>query len=773
MNNDIKLLLSEDLSPNKISLLLLIEVAIGDIENDAQMAILATIVNHLHVDTETINQDLVVIPCITDLLSTLDLDVNGIFVEKFLEKVWSVDSIEALDTAVTNVYSLLQPLSLIYHTENRVSASGLVGQFIEKIYTCFKILKFDELLLLYDSYINYIKPSQKLLGHRKLVDVSQSPHKLSQSKTVSSGNSANSDEELFKTLNSQLASNLSTSPVNEKVLPVAKHDLQAVLNNQIHLLESYGTPTPQLLNQIMDLMTSPNSNICSIKNSNFNKLPQYHYIRYLECLQQLNYNGAFKTLHQYFDYLVASNSKHFYHFALISLATLHEFFGEDEKAIDSIEEAISVARENKDNEALTYILSWLFNFMKNKPQLWNRQSFYNNNNESQLLDILIKKSQLVSLNLCSMSYNFETLQIINDGGPMSAYLESLLKSTFISIDDNSTSFIKAAEMSSTIWSRIGNQHLSRIYNEVAIQSTKKKTDTIFIEIRDSFLQFVTGDPEGAHKRLEKLKHQVSNGDISLFNSIQVRSVIMSIKLCLIKGRFKMGKELISTLLCNDIKEIELKNELVLLHIEIEMALENYSHALQMISKELSQNPNSYLAIKLNLLKCKIFNISGNNAKGLTLLLQQIQKGTELGFRLIVSEGILIMVSMLNRLGYYEDAIQILVESIPTIISTGNEQLVSQGYYEIAMNYFKQYEKQPENMLVAKILKYLNLSIVGFKKCVNLIELTKCFELEQQVANLQGDKELIQHTEQSLQSLKSQSQEESIYGYSLGDSRLKV
>ena len=44
--------------------------------------------------------------------------------------------------------------------------------------------------------------------------------------------------------------------------------------------------------------------------------------------------------------------------------------------MDAIEEAISVARENKDNSTLTYILSWLFNFMKNKPELWKIDKYF-------------------------------------------------------------------------------------------------------------------------------------------------------------------------------------------------------------------------------------------------------------------------------------------------------------------------------------------------------------------------------------------------------------
>lgn len=71
---------------------------------------------------------------------------------------------------------------------------------------------------------------------------------------------------------------------------------------------------------------------------------------------------------------------------------MHQYFGEDQKAIDSIEEAVSVARENKDNATLTYILSWFYNFMHHKPHLWAQQSLFSKNSGNHLLDFIIKKA---------------------------------------------------------------------------------------------------------------------------------------------------------------------------------------------------------------------------------------------------------------------------------------------------------------------------------------------------------------------------------------------
>lgn len=767
--NDVRLLLSEDLSPHKVGLLMLIAIGASNrMSDDILLPILTILVRYLENDILNYNseEEIVVIPTAIDLVNSLDDAIaatkGGVenFTEEeqelkrlFLNKLWEIDSLEKLDVAITKVYKLLEPTTSVYFTEGvkKISKRSLLGEFINKMYTAFKVLKFDEVILLYDAFVSYRVPSSSL------VDIDPQPKESSH------------DEALFASLNKQIDDNFGIEKARN-IIPVPKHDLETLLNNQIRLLESYGTPTPPMLKKIMRLMTNPDSNILLIKNSNFNKLPQYYYICYLENLAELNYNGAFKSLHQYFDYVVSSNSKHFYHFALISLASLHEFFGENEKAIDSIEEAISVARENKDDGALTYILSWIFNFMQNKPELWSRQSFYNNNNENQLLDIMIKKSRLVSLLLYTMSYNFEVLQIIDNGGPISVYLESLLKSTYIAVNDNENSFIKAAEMNATIWCRIGNPYLSQIYQTIALASTEKKTDSISIKIRNCFLSFYQGETEIAYKSLQKLKGQVLNTDSSLYNSIQRRSIIMSIKLCLIKGRIKMAKEQVSILLCNDIKEIEVKHELMLLNIDIEIALENYSRALAMVNELLATNPTSYISIKLNLLKCKIYNISGNHAKGFTILLRQLDQGKILGFASIITEGFIILISILNNLGHHDDCFELLQEVMPIIISNGNQELISQAYYELSQNYFAKYKELLDGKLISKILKYLNLSIIGFKKSINLVELIKCFELEKQVASLRGEDDLMAHAQNSIEKLRIRSKEETVYGYILGEAK---
>ncbi|KAG2731950.1 hypothetical protein G9P44_005537 [Scheffersomyces stipitis] len=830
-SQNVKLLLTEDLSPHKIATLLLVQLYCEQyVHSSLIRPILRAIIKFI--ENEPIydsNGSLVVLPTMADFCYWLEQEVIGNAVhhnvqkeqqdhnkhqedqeeneiqdenqmqdenqckdeevkvniddskllhlrqleKELLNKLWSINSVESLDQSITACFVYpLSPTAVSVkdvYGHKRLSSRSLLGRFIHKITTSFRLLKFDEVFLLYEAFVEYRSSSRS-----KYLNFGGSSSDSLHSTKIQSNIQ---DSDLYNKLNAQLKENIgfdipttaqSIVDCNKRLLLVPKHDLQTLLERQIHLLETYGTPTPQILKDIMYIMTSPNSNTSSIQNINFNHLPSHYYIKYLEALHGCDYLGAFEALHQYFDYMVSNNSKYFYHFALISRASLHQFFGEDEKAIDAIEEAISVARENKDNATLTYILSWLFNFMKNKPQLWNRQSFYNNNNESQLLDFLIKKSQSVSLSLYSMSYNFETLQIMNNGGSMTSYLESLLKASYISINDEIPSFVRSMELSATVWSRIGNPVLSDAYIQILLDSADKKNDRISIMIRSSFLKFIQGDTNAAYKDLTKLKREVGKEDYSLFNAIQSRSLIMMIKLNFLKGRFKICKEIIQVLINNEVKEIDLKNELNLIQVEVEIHLQNYSRALMLIADQLNSLPSSdtYLSIKLNLLKCKIYNLSGNNSKCLVLIIQQIEHGKKVGFRTVVVEGLVLLVSTLNKLGYYQDGYDILQEIMPVVLAVGHGEIVSQAYLDLAQICFQMFKVGKERAVFNKALKFLNLCINGLNQSVSIVMLKDAYMFEKEMAHYINEASLIEHADKGLEQLHERVQVESSHGFIL-------
>ncbi|CAH2353026.1 hypothetical protein CLIB1423_09S01156 [[Candida] railenensis] len=808
----IRLLLSEDISPHKISLLFLIGIyCTGNLPHNEIRIVLRTIMKLLEYEPlYKINGEMVVVPGILDLVNSIGPKSSMLL----LTALWRINSVESLETSISAMQSLLSSPNMVVKqqilienddenengaenvvkreiqtVQSRILPSSFLGLFLQKIVTTCSLLHFDESLLLYESFLSYREDSYDMflkLGG----DVEGEKRKLAKDAIVPSGkqkksnNETQSDFDLYSSLSKQL--HIEGLPIqlslhdgqedkekskaqnfHSSLVPIPKHDLQILLDKQVQLLESNGTPTPPLLREIMNLMTSPNSNTSLIQNADFSNLPSYHYIAYLEALKNSDYNGAFSALHQYFDYMVSNNSKYFYHFALISRASLHQHFGEDEKALNAIEEAISVARENKDNSTLTYILSWLYNFMKNKPQLWHKQSF---NNEQHLLEFLVTKCQSVSLPLYSMSYQFETLHVLNSGeGSISKYIESLLKATYISIHDyEPASFMKSIELSSSVWFRIGNTNLAKIYSEVAKDVNPKLNiyDNVSIQIRQAYLLFHQGEVENAYQKLEKLKKLVGNDRI-LSHNLQIRSLILLVKINLKRERPYVAEGIVQILMNTEVQELELKLELVYLFSEVQLELGNLTRALTYLTDNMSLiNENEVpMMIKLNLLKCRIFIDSGVQSRGLSLLLQQIQRAKKIGMMTLVVEGECLLISLLNRMESYQDSYSILYSIMPNVLMVQGQDFISTAYFEFAYVCMKLLEQDTTNkQLLGQFFRFLNISIDGHKKLLNLKQLKKCFELEYEMAKLRGIEELEQHAVKSLEKLKIRSEEEVNYGF---------
>lgn len=806
----IKLLLLEDLSPHKIALLfVLVLYATNKIPEQSLKEVLLVIIQLLE------NEPLcdatgafIIVPQLTDLCHALgnavckdESDSTQVAAWAELQRLllhllWRINSVESLNTYIINTFQLLlNPLDVCVEKSDTklISPRSFIGDFIQKIVTTFRLLHFDEEFLLYEALVEYRELSRLMYtacGGQLQDDPVILPRKShnatrkAMEPTTKPGRA--NDADLYAKLNHQLQGSIGVtvstpthkSEANGRLIPVPKHDFQALLDKQVSLLETYGTETPEFLRQIMTIMASPDANTCAIQNVNFNNLPLYHYLRYLENLHECDYHGAFEALHQYFDYMVSKSSKYFYHFALISRASLHQYFGEDEKAIDAIEEAISVARENKDNATLTYILLWLFNFIRNKPHLWNTQNFYQNNNEHHLLDFLIKKSQLVSLSLFAMSHHFELAHIMNTGGSPTKYLESLVKGMYVSLNDELATFIKSTEMAATVWHRIGVPALSDVYSDLSLEyarSIGKLGDELSIDIRRNYLLHSKGHTEEAYKNLENARSKLQK-DHSLFKALQIRSLIMLVKIDLRKGRSKYAEQVTKVLESIDIHDIELRTELEYLKVEVQVALHNYSKALCMISATLTQSQltkihsNSHTVLRLNLLKGSIFNAAGSPARALSLVIQQIQRGRDLGFVSIVIEGLILLGLMFNNMSAASDAYRLFERLMPKVLSVNNQEFTCLAYYEFARSCLLLIEAGDDNrkQLFNNCLRFLLLSITGAKASLNLVLLRRCFELEERVGAVPMEslalEELRDHSRLGLEILNKRTVQEADYGF---------
>lgn len=788
MGNQHKILITEELSPNRIALLCLVKLYLAN-DLRCRSRILRILARQLEGQPMVQNKHIKVTPTLKDLCqlfespdsgeisrSSRKLLIEDVNIAQFqlLCLFWSLNNVEDLHRLIVESYSYLLSSSMI-SSENfdLVSPRSIIGRFVQKIAVAAKLLEFDESLLLYQSVCHYRASSIDIYeillakGHEKFAPdfpeerIPSSPLfktwdvqlKQEASKTQKK---IQNDDQFYETLNNQLKSCIGLEPIvsneDSSVLTIAKQDLELIVDTQVQLLEKYGVQTPPELKSIMMYMASPESEYNNVQKTHFSHLPSYYFLQYLEHLHRSDYHGAFDSLHQYFDYMVSKGSKYFYHFALISRASLHQYFGEDEKALDSIEEAISVARENKDNSTLTYVLSWLFKFMRQKPHLWEKQSLYRNSNELKLIDFLIKKSQSVSLLLTAMSFRCEAEYLISSGGSFASYYESLFKSLYTAVHDERTTFINCCEMASTMWNEVGYPHLSDIYNKIGLEYGEENGSTnelLSILLQKHYQESSKGGSENSALDLKALASQFSN-NASQTRSLQARITISDIQRHLYKGRILQASELLKMLPQDDVLDEETRFEKLRLSVLAEAAHGNFSSSIDSLNRKMKSLsttsygslPNMLRLIRTSLLKAEILVQSDSNLPKLSLFVHQFQAARKLGFELALAEGFVTFVSFLNSSNYFQDAYSIGLEVLPIVIRTKRQNLTSRLYYELAKccaGFIKTTprddtpEYSPKD-LFTKLLSFLSKSISGFKSLSNLRMLQKCFELETEVAH---------------------------------------
>ncbi|KAI5958555.1 hypothetical protein KGF57_002400 [Candida theae] len=632
MPTAINLHLFKDLSPLQIVLLLVIKIySISNVSPSVLIKI-ARLIEHKYT-IKSDNQNLIVLSSLENLREYLNDDSCFSQLSQTLKLI---QSIEDLDREMKEFKELATTKQ---KTNTKTFApSSLFGAFIIQACTFYEQLEFHQIICLYQSLDRF-----RGVQHATL---------------QGNGN-------LESVLDAQLAK-LNANPSNEVHISSSKAYLDQLINEQVTILETLGTPTPPYLKEIMRLMSSTRG---SIGKMVFNHVPNYYYyLQYLENLAELDYNGAVDSLHQYFDYMVSNNSKYFYHFALISKASLHQYFGEDQKAIDSIEAAVSVARENKDNATLTYILSWFCNFMHHKPYLWAHQSLFNKNSGDNLLDFIIKKSSTVSQSLLALNLGFETIHMMNNSQRVATYTSNLVKTLYVAVNDSKSTFSRSAAVASTVWSRLGIASLSDVYTDIALCYCENSSDRTTLEAKKLYRQFQKGINCGEmYLQISSL----SPHDSSLQNVIRVQTLLMQIKLYLQQKRLRKAKEVMDLLVGSNIKDITLRSEVSFLEIEIDIEYANYKQALSKI--EAMQDCDDYTLLRLSLLKCQIFNRSGTVP--MSLLVQVMSLSDKFGFASLFIEATLLLLETLQKHGHKEEAEKYVDSVMPMAFTCGDENLI--------------------------------------------------------------------------------------------------
>ncbi|ODQ77815.1 hypothetical protein BABINDRAFT_9801 [Babjeviella inositovora NRRL Y-12698] len=782
-----KLILTLSLSPSKVTLLALVtSYCAGVLPRNRNAEVLDTIIRFIDgfsSKEEDQISTLLILPSLNDILGSLketiaesirEQDESPTAISDFhqierslLTTLWSFRSLDALTSFITRAKALLvdtpaQGKQLLSQTTKLLARSSFLGRFVSMLVQDFGLIDFDSAIQLFEAFSEYREETRS--QWEEFTGALTRKHEDT------------TEDNFFEDLMQKNRQLMGLEPLGgvvsvgkQEVIMLATGDLEKLIDKQIYLLEAYGTPTPPALRKVLGLMTQLDNAV----------IPSSHYAKYLEHLRDNDYEGAFECLHRYFDYMMSHNSKSFYHYALLSQATLHANFNCDNEALRSIEEAISVARENKDVNCLNYLLAWLFNFLKDRPKLLRSQNFYATND--QLLQFLKAKSKQTSQSLHAMAYQFEALQIMLDGGPLNNLLETLTKASFLSINDTMPTFIRNSELQATVWSRIGLCHSAEFYVDIALEACavkKNLPDEVSVSIRKAYILYAQGDNEKAFALLNKYKEIVLK-DGALFRQWESRRLVLLIKMSLNKGRYRIAETYLDRLKAQNVVDLDLQYECDYLLARLWTCLENYSQALQLVlgltSKfQNDQQQNAYWSLKFNLLAAHIFTKTAVPNRGLTLTIKSLTLAKKAGLMPLLMEGALVLSEILLLLDQEADAFPILESAMPQILLLDNLELKSKAYYLLAKTAFKLLSStvlvkqngkidKPDKRRLNLILDYLAIAINGYKNIYCFKEMIACFQVEERLATLINEEALCQHATDAIGKLMQRISEESRYG----------
>ncbi|KAM9929918.1 hypothetical protein OXX80_009526 [Metschnikowia pulcherrima] len=699
-------------------------------------------------------------------ISKIQMDQHtGLYFTNFtiLTEVWRIDSADQLLSIISGTYRLVAEKNSISYEGGgrRISQRSPIGRFVRKLAVSVKLLNFEEISSLFANFNVYRQPSLITFENMKKLhgeDLPAAAFPIFPPRLVSSYSDQTSSEgdkkysqtpkrdEKFYSALKQTLGIITDSPADGTHDNAPRPDLGVLVENQIRLLQRYGRSTPESLKlQLTRMASSGFVHESSGGGADQGEPSSMHYLTYLEDLYSGNYRAAFDSLHRYFDYMVSKGSRYYYHFALISKASLHQYFEENGKALDSIEEAISVARENKDNSTLTYILSWLFDFVKKNPFVWKNQALAQVRNDSQLLDSLIKKSSSVSLSLAAMSYRYESEHLMNNGACFAKYFESLFKSNFLAVNDHVTSFIGACHATSNLWELTGFPHLALLYTELGLsysESLGTSADVLEFQLRQARLK-------NDHSKLkDDLWNPHGAMDASRSRPINYRILFQSIESAVRKGRIRLASELLDSIPVYDEMDQDLCAERQRLVAMTELAHGNHASALK--SLQSSNQPqferrfmqlNLAGSIKSNILKSHILVESGVPLKAFSLTIQQLELAKKSKLRPLVCEAGICLTRIFSRSDATFDAYALAISMIPSLFCINDPSVSSPVFLElshICLQMLRSAEFPPslsKKKVFNMALSFLGASVSGFKKIEDFSALSECFTLETQIAKV--------------------------------------
>lgn len=475
------IIITDTLTPHDISILILIGFFCSGIERFDQrimIKLLPPLSPHeelpvLFGSQQRENTKTIVLPYLLDLILFLIENEQKSAASRLISTLKAVSTVDGISKLIRTLethclrssYRELLKSSERKTVKRELTRSSLLGSFVERCSIKYKIQDFNESEMLWRNLRIYIRRFEKTSLFKTIE--SQLPeldHFMSF--TLRGEGSSETIESLEELQRMGLPERYNDLLLNEEdvIVMISSDHLKTLLNEEVCLLLDGHANIRNSTEKIINCMSLED---CS-------KFPSVHILKGLEQLNDQRYDSFLTLLYRYFDYMLGQHSEPNFHMSLLSLASFYAHFNDNEAAVKTFEEAIAVARENKDTKTLNFILMWVFEFIVKFPSLAVKFHV----SAEQIINYLKSCPSDQSASVFEMAYKFETLWTMLNSGSVVGILEALFKASLITLQNatNKPKLSLLANHNAQVWEYLGSQSLQQTYKNVAKTYLKKSSD---------------------------------------------------------------------------------------------------------------------------------------------------------------------------------------------------------------------------------------------------------------------------------------------------------
>ncbi|KAH8884272.1 hypothetical protein GQ53DRAFT_662214 [Thozetella sp. PMI_491] len=670
------------LTPAKIGLLSLVELySEAAVPNDAIVPVLSFLTSHI-LDGEASYQPSQPGDHWQKVDSTVNLMLNAKDFEKllgpipssmpgrrlwdkFLDKLWAIDSLHALHDFFDRRLWLLAKTKEQLRQDTAldgppipISRNSPLGTFLRQSHLEFTRLPFHNVSELWNSFVIYREPTARQWKRRH-----PGAGRLSFDTVLANGEDEwgpNIDNIAIVPYAGVL---LPEQPVD---LPVSTDEVESLLEFQIRQMQQFGNRVPTVIRERFRHLIDASAVIPSLA----------HYIKFLDAWRSGDYSTSFDYLYRYFDYTMQNRDRAFYQYALMNLAIVQSDFGCHREAVAAMLETVSVARENKDMTCLNFALNWLFHFGRGHPELVKELETNSTlgNGKENLAYLRVKAKESYNWALWSSALLSEAKMGLSAGDSMASAFESMVRSSQILVEHNMKNMFGAQSlMAVTLWDRLGLPSLSEMSCEVFLRCHKRDSvfdDEMKIICRLSGLLAGRGRYSEAFEKLENLLESNAMRSWKPNQYWHKYRGLLKLRRDLHRGNLDSADILLSQLLQS--RPEDLDPDLVylvdMLHIEALTRHGDLSAAFAKVEDSLAElrdnNKDIALRVRLLLHKAHLFDRAGRPQKGFTIVMRAASMAWRARLIPLLWHAIGALANVLTSLGEFTAATSLLLAVLP-------------------------------------------------------------------------------------------------------------